>query len=592
MKPNTSLDKWESRPVGDDIELFSGHHVLARHCNTHGVGTPYLTGPADFPDGRIQQTKFTTKPTTICRAGDILVTVKGSGAGTLIVADREYCISRQLMAIRPLTWNAVFLFYSLLQNATQFKAAATGLIPGLSRSDVLNQQLPIPTCSDEQPAIAEALADVDRLIGALEALTRKKRDMKLAAMQQLLTGKIRLPGFIGKWEVMQLGEIGEFSKGRGIKRDDVTDEGVPCVRYGELYTRYRDYVIVPSSRIPNQVAQQSLPIKTGDLLFAGSGETAEEIGRCAAYLGEQTAYAGGDIVVLSPQGHNSLYLGHLMNHPSVARQKARLAQGDAVVHISARNLAQVEVLLPPTNEQDAIAVVLSDMEAEIESLERRSDKAKRIRQGMMQQLLTGRIRLMKRKEQATNAKTAKGHNKQINEAVVISVLAKHFGSEQFPLGRKRYTKLSYLLHRHSEQQVEGYLKMAAGPYNPQTKYGGAEKIALKNSYVREHQSGVHGGFVAGENITQAEAYFEKWYGSAALQWLLTNFRYKKNDDLELLATVDMAAEELRVAGKPIDVSGVKQVIQGNAEWRAKLDRTVFADSNIATAIETCRKLFG
>ena len=180
--------------------------------------------------------------------------------------------------------------------------------------------------------------------------------------------------FSGEWETRQLKELGLFSKGRGIKRDDVTDEGVPCIRYGELYTRYQDYILKVASRIPPDVAKTALPIKTGDLLFAGSGETAEEIGRCAAYLGEEQAYAGGDVIVLTPSGQNSIYLGHLMNSPIVSAQKARLGQGDAVVHIYINNLAQVQIQLPSITEQHAIASVLSDMDAEIAALEQRRDR--------------------------------------------------------------------------------------------------------------------------------------------------------------------------------------------------------------------------
>ena len=245
----------------------------------------------------------------------------------------------------------------------------------------------------EQRAIAEALSDVDGLLNALKALIAKKQAIKQATMQQLLTGKTRLPGFSEVWETKQLRELGPFAKGRGIKRDDVSYEGLPCIRYGELYTRYQDYILKVASRIPPSVAATALPIKTGDLLFAGSGETAEEIGRCAAYLGKEKAYAGGDIIVLTLSGQNSIYLGHLMNHPIVAEQKARMGQGDAIVHISANNLAMPKIELPPIAEQNAIASVLSDMDAEIVSLEQHRDKTRAIKQGMMQQLLTGWVRL-------------------------------------------------------------------------------------------------------------------------------------------------------------------------------------------------------
>ena len=105
------------------------------------------------------------------------------------------------------------------------------------------------------------------------------------------------------------------------------------------------------------------------------------------------AYAGGDIVIFRPIGQSSEYLGYLMNHPSVADQKARMGQGDAVVHISARNLARLEFRLPRLPEQIAIAGVLTDMGAELAALEQRLAKTRGLKQGMMQELLTGKTRL-------------------------------------------------------------------------------------------------------------------------------------------------------------------------------------------------------
>jgi len=385
---------WALRQLRDDVVLLSGHHVLARFCNTQNIGSPYLTGPADFPSGRIQQTKFTDKPTTLCKTGDILVTVKGAGSGTLIVADDEYCISRQLMAIRPGTWDPRFLFFSLLENASRFREAATGLIPGLSRRDILDQALPIPRHTSEQRAIANALSDVERLLGALEAMIAKKRAVKQAAVQQLLTGTTRLPGFSEEWETKRLAEVGYFLKGSGVRRDDATSGPLACVRYGEIYTTHHNYIRAFHSRISPELSATATRLEFGDLLFAGSGETKEEIGKCVAFVLDVEAYAGGDIVILRPSGVDSLFLGYALNAHDVARQKASLGQGDAVVHISSSALAQVSVRLPAVREQTAIARVFFDMDAEIAALEARRDKTRAIKEGMMQQLLTGRVRLV------------------------------------------------------------------------------------------------------------------------------------------------------------------------------------------------------
>ncbi len=312
-------------------------------------------------------------------------------------ADRDGICTTEIwpLMVNTSLVDSVFL-YAIVQSNQFVETASISYGTHMPRADwnvMKNLEVHLPPLPEQRP-LAGALSDADGLIGALDALIEKKRAIKRAAMQQLLTGKTRLPGFEGEWKVKRLGEIGRFAKGRGIKRDDVTDEGSPCIRYGELYTRYHNYITTPVSRIPPAVAQTALPIQTGDLLFAGSGETAEDIGRCVAYLGDEQAYAGGDIVVLTPSGQNSIYLGYLMDHPLVTAQKARLSQGDVIVHISATNLAQVEINLPPIDEQRAIAAVLSDMDAGIAALKRRRDKINQIKQGMMQELLTGRTRLI------------------------------------------------------------------------------------------------------------------------------------------------------------------------------------------------------
>ena len=185
-------EDWEVRRLSEGIKLLSGHHVLAQYCNTDGHGVPYITGPADFPKGIIQHTKYTTKPGTICHANDILVTVKGSGAGTLVISDSEYCISRQLMSIRVTEWETGYIYFSLLRDASLFGAAATGLISGLSRIDILNKAVPIPPSKAEQEAIATILTDTGAESAALEEKLVKARQLKQGMMQELLTGKTRL----------------------------------------------------------------------------------------------------------------------------------------------------------------------------------------------------------------------------------------------------------------------------------------------------------------------------------------------------------------------------------------------------------------
>ncbi|MBK1720564.1 restriction endonuclease subunit S [Thiocystis violacea] len=178
------------------------------------------------------------------------------------------------------------------------------------------------------------------------------------------------------------------------KADESISGSLACVRYGEIYTQHNDYIKAFHSWISRDVAATATRLKQGDILFAGSGETKEEIGKCIAFVDDVEAYAGGDIVILRSKDADPLFLGYYLNTVSINRQKASRGQGDAVVHISAASLADIQCAFPPVAEQTAIAAILSDLDAEIATLEDKLAKARCLKQGMMQELLTGRIRLV------------------------------------------------------------------------------------------------------------------------------------------------------------------------------------------------------
>lgn len=196
------------------------------------------------------------------------------------------------------------------------------------------------------------------------------------------------------WDIVPMAALGTFSKGQGVRKNEAASGDIPCIRYGEIYTHHHDVIRNFNSWISAVVAKASKRLKKGDLLFAGSGETKEEIGKCIAFVGDEEAYAGGDIIILSPTKGDSKFFGYIFNAPVITRQKASKGQGDAVVHIGANALSSIKIPLPPTKaEQEAIAAALSDADALIESLEQLLAKKRQIKQGAMQELLTGKKRL-------------------------------------------------------------------------------------------------------------------------------------------------------------------------------------------------------
>jgi type I restriction enzyme S subunit len=337
--------------------------------------------------------------------GDLLITGVGTLGKTYVVkADERFYFKdgniiwlKRAKGLDPTFLEQLYRTPALRNQVLGESAGTT--VGTYTITNAKNTKIPFPPLL-EQKRIASALSDADSLVRSLERLILKKRAIRQGILQELLTGRTRLAGFTDDWVHLKLGSLGLLLKGRGVRRDDVREVGIPCIRYGELYTVFRDYTHTVESHIDAPVAATALPIRTGDLLFAGSGETREEIGMCVAYVGDRPAVAGGDIIVLRGSDFNPVYLACLLNTPAVAAQKARLGQGDAVVHISSRALASIDVTLPKRDEQDAVAEVLVDTNLELGSLEAQLAKARDVKQGMMQELLTGRTRLMPRKVSA------------------------------------------------------------------------------------------------------------------------------------------------------------------------------------------------
>ena len=196
------------------------------------------------------------------------------------------------------------------------------------------------------------------------------------------------------WEVRTLGELGTFAKGKGILKEQVISVGLPCIRYGEIYTTY-DFIIKDfKSFIGEDVAKESKEIKSGDILFAGSGETAEEIGKAIAYTGNEKAYAGGDVIILSTKKEvNVECLSYALETDIVKKQKRVLGQGNSVVHIYPSDLVKIKLPLPPLPEQKAIAHLLGLMDSAINKNNQLIAKKELQKKWLIQNLLTGKKRL-------------------------------------------------------------------------------------------------------------------------------------------------------------------------------------------------------
>ncbi len=285
-------------------------------------------------------------------------------------------------------------------------------------NDLLVAVPPLP----EQHAIAAALSDVDALLDGLDRLIAKKRDLKQAAMQQLLTGQTRLPGFSGEWEVKRLGDHLTFLKNGVNSRAELTADGkVKYLHYGDIHGARRLFLNPTMDLMPHLLISKASRLdrlSDGDLVFADASEDLDGVGKSIEIheVAQTEVVAGLHTIAIrfDKQILADGFKAYLQFIPVFRQHLRQLAAGTKVYATNRAHIASVEMELPTAKEQTAIAAILSDMDAEIAALEVRRDKTRALKQGMMQELLTGRIRLVdpsipKLSEGETDASTATGH---------------------------------------------------------------------------------------------------------------------------------------------------------------------------------------
>ena len=348
----------------------------------------------------------------LARPGDIVFTQRGTLGQVSLVPGKpfeSYLVSQSQMklSVNREVADPLFFFYVFTSEKQQELISGGTIQTGVPHinlgilRDIPVQLPPLP----EQRAIAGTLSDVDALLGALDAALAKKRDLKQAAMQQLLTGQKRLPGFHGEWEVKTLGDLFTFSGGFSASRDQLSSEGHCYLHYGDIHKSSKtfidvrsDYQDIPKLDIPlNRVSPVSL-LADGDVVFVDASEDDEGTSRHVVIVNkDKTLFISGLHTIVAKSKTNELdhqFRRYCFQTTAIKRQFYFYAVGTKVSGISKTNITKLTLPVPSLSEQTAIAEVLSDMDAEQAALEQRRDKTYALKQGMMQELLTGRTRLV------------------------------------------------------------------------------------------------------------------------------------------------------------------------------------------------------
>lgn len=390
--------EWTAKPLGELSEFItSGSRGWAAFYSDQGAlfirSQNVRAGRLDLDDSQfVIPPQGAEGSRTRVKRNDLLITITGNSVGNVALVEHEFdeaYISQHVGLVRLSETNlgryaCLFLSPGSPGNSQIWASQSGQSKPGLTLRNLKDFWVVLPPAEAERRSIVTALGDMDALQDALERLITKKRDLKQATMQQLLTGKTRLPGFHGKWEVKRLGEICEIAMGRTPPRLNkaLWGRGHKWLSISDLQTK-----VVSESKeeitelaastmdvIPKGTLLMSFKLSIGRLCFTG----------CDLYTNEaicsfKNLQASGD------------YLYYALGRTDFSLYGKQAVKGYT---LNKESLKIVEVHLPPFPEQTAIATVLSDMDAELTALEQRLAKTRTLKQGMMQELLIGRTRLL------------------------------------------------------------------------------------------------------------------------------------------------------------------------------------------------------
>lgn len=417
-------EDWEIKPLSSVVAYTNGK---AHEGCISDLGK-YIVVNSKFISTNGEVRKYSDYCFSPALNGEILMVMSDVPNGRAIArcfyVDRDnlYTVNQRICALRPFLINGRFLFYKLDRNPFYLSFDDGVKQTNLRKEDVLSCLLVLPPTKAEQTAIAAALSDADALIQSLEKLIAKKRNIKQGAMQKCLNydssdsyddhdlknqgnHKNHRNHSSDKWVVKKLGEIFSFSGGYTASREQLSDDGFCYLHYGDIHGANKtfinvqsDYSQIPKLQVPlKKISPKSL-LNEGDIVFVDASEDDEGASRHIVVKNpDGVPYISGLHTIVAKSKDDSVnndYKRYCFQSAYIKSQFKFYAVGTKVSGISKTNIAKIEIALPKIEDQTRIATILSDMDAEISALETKLAKYKQIKQGMMQELLTGRIRLV------------------------------------------------------------------------------------------------------------------------------------------------------------------------------------------------------
>lgn len=404
---------WDCVELGSLASVSSGGTPSRAEASYWGGEIPWITTTqidyrliCEAPE-KITAAGLASSAARLYKPGTLLMAMYGQGKtrGKVAITAIEAATNQACAAIVPNgSIRTQFLFHWLTMRYHHIRDLSnTGNQENLNSSLIRSILCPVPATEAEQEAIAEALSDADALIESLEQLIAKKRLIKQGAMQELLTGKRRLPGFDGEWEKSSFDELFDFHRTASNSRADLGADGDAFyIHYGDIHTKFQDHLDFSQDsppRIRRELCSNATPLRNGDWVLADASEDYEGLGNSVEVSGlrpSQDAVAGLHTLLLREKRPRFApgFKGHLSQSADVRSEFIRISTGLKVYALSKGAIRDLLLPIPPVDEQAAIVTVLNDMASELDALAQKFEKARMIKQGMMHNLLTGKIRLV------------------------------------------------------------------------------------------------------------------------------------------------------------------------------------------------------
>ena len=394
-------EDWECVRIKDVATISMCKRIFANQTNTIGDVPFYKIGTfgkeADAYISNKLYVEFRYK-FSFPQKGDILISAAGTlGRTVRYDGEKAYFQDSNIVWLDINKTRLCNEYLNQYYKVIKWASSEGSTIARLYNGIIYSTYIPLPPLP-EQHRIAKALSDMDSLISSLEKLIAKYKSIKAACLQQMFpqngetVPRMRLPGFTDDWEQRKAIDIADYSKGNGYSKGDLTDAGTPIILYGRLYTKYQFAISeVDTFAFPRNGAVYS---QGNEVIVPASGETAEDIARASA-VEKSGVLLGGDLNILRPFDFiNPLFLALAISNGEPQKELAKKAQGKSVVHIHNTDIQEVTIAYPSRTEQDRIVSVFRQLDNLITLHQRKLKKVQKIKQGMMQQLLTGKIRLV------------------------------------------------------------------------------------------------------------------------------------------------------------------------------------------------------